>query len=166
MSEVRGFLSSIINPKLVCPGRILRMLLSISRTFGIRYDATPNIQLTLLRTTCRLVKTNEVSMFKPIRDIVRMGLKFLREVNIKYRKFTIWEWKQRFGWIKMAVCLTKLTFETSTDVYPPTETSYCLSSRGPREWSSAPRMVHPGTFCKQMPCHRVPLGSRINNNPQ
>ena len=37
-----------------------------------------------LKTTDRLVTTNEVSIFKPIRDIVRMVAEFLRGVNLKY----------------------------------------------------------------------------------
>ena len=38
----------------------------------------PTIPLNPLRTTCQLVQINEVSIFKQIRDIVRMDVSFLR----------------------------------------------------------------------------------------
>ena len=47
-------------------------LITISKTNGCVFTVNP------LRTTSRLVKTYEVLMFKPIRDIVRMVELFLQ----------------------------------------------------------------------------------------
>ena len=51
-------------------------------------DSLPlNLNVLTLRTTGRLAKTNEVSIFKPIRDIVRIVMILERSESILFRKW-------------------------------------------------------------------------------